>query len=400
MIHQFTNPGLVDLVALTTLGVNVKPAAGGSPIGHFGTGAAFAIATVLRGGGSVRLRRGDETSGAPVEYWAFLSVTETIRGEDFGLVYLAQATTGGTARPLGFTTALGRGWEPWMAYREFWSNARDEAGSQGPGTTVFSVEWDAWDDLVLGDFLLAERGLAPIATALGLEVYPGPGTAVFYRGIKVGTSPKASLYTYNITSQQTLTEDRTLPDWRALSAIQDALPGITDPVVAQAVLLAEPLTWEQGFDFNNFGPKPSAEWRAAVLAADRHKVNLSARRGLRVHYSEDFLPTPVWATAEQLAVISGFPWDRLGLVPGDLPWTSVLIARLEAGGYHLENEVLYLPSELQGLDLAERLLHAWESNLHWNAKSLERRVVEGFFPDLVPVEAPTEASAQTEELPF
>lgn len=58
MTIYFSNRGLIDLDVIRTMGVNVKE--NDNPIGHFGTGLKFAIATLLRTGHKVDLYRGDE----------------------------------------------------------------------------------------------------------------------------------------------------------------------------------------------------------------------------------------------------------------------------------------------------------------------------------------------------
>lgn len=57
MTVYFANEGLIDLDVIRTMGVNIKT--NDNPIGYFGTGLKFAIATLLRTGHSVNLHRGD-----------------------------------------------------------------------------------------------------------------------------------------------------------------------------------------------------------------------------------------------------------------------------------------------------------------------------------------------------
>ena len=93
----FRNTGLIDLTAVRTLGVSVKEE---GAIGYFGTGVKFAIATILRGGGSITLYRGKDEH-------RFGTVSQEVRGQSFEVVTFDGAE-------LGFTTALGRYWKPWM----------------------------------------------------------------------------------------------------------------------------------------------------------------------------------------------------------------------------------------------------------------------------------------------
>src|SRR5690606_17354524 len=109
----FSNPGLIDETAITTIAVNAKT--GNNPIGVFGTGLKYAIAIILRLGGRVTIYRG-------LKKLEFGIKTKTIRGKEFDIITM-------NGRQLGFTTHLGHHWQPWMAYRELWSNARDEEGT-------------------------------------------------------------------------------------------------------------------------------------------------------------------------------------------------------------------------------------------------------------------------------
>ena len=112
----FANAEPIDLRAVTTMGVHVKPT-NDSPIGYFGTGLKYAIATLLR-------------NGHQIDIWAngqrnyFSTHDEEIRGTTFKLIYL-------NGERLGFTTNLGKNWELWQAYRELESNVRDENGQSG-----------------------------------------------------------------------------------------------------------------------------------------------------------------------------------------------------------------------------------------------------------------------------
>ena len=129
----FCNLEPIDLNAIAIKGVSVK--IGDNPIGYFGTGLKFAIATLLRSGHKVTLYR----DGAVIP---FSAETETVRGEEFQRVLMG-------AERLGFTTQLGRNWEPWQAYRELSCNCMDEKGviddtrPDGEWGTVFEVEGEA-----------------------------------------------------------------------------------------------------------------------------------------------------------------------------------------------------------------------------------------------------------------
>ena len=197
MTVYFSNPGLIDLDVIRVMGVSVKTR--DNPIGYFGTGLKFALATLLRTGHEVRLFRGDEK-------FSFSTRPTKIRGQSFQVCYMNDSA-------LPFTTELGRNWEPWQAYRELHSNTIDEGGqiSDKPvaGDTVIEVEGAALEMEYRDRDSIFVSG-APLCSVSGLEVYDRPGKHVFYRGVRAGAMPDTGRFTYNITKPMTLTEDRTL----------------------------------------------------------------------------------------------------------------------------------------------------------------------------------------------
>src|SRR5690606_26741321 len=125
-----------------------------SPIGYFGTGFKYAIAVILRNGGRIDLYRG-------TRHFTFEAGSKTIRGKDFDVIWLFDDGGPGEdaqCRQLGFTTELGKNWEPWMAYRELHCNALDEGGRTtqltgdpesfiGENYTTIIVNWDKFDEV-------------------------------------------------------------------------------------------------------------------------------------------------------------------------------------------------------------------------------------------------------------
>lgn len=203
----FFNPGLVEPLALTTLGVSVKTS--DNSIGKFGTGFKYATAVLLRLGLQLRIRSGDET-------YEFTAVLSTIRGQEFHVVHMNDV-------PLGFTTDLGKHWDLWMAYRELWSNAKDEGGDtivglrpSADGLTLIEVSGSAFaavhakrDEFILNT---AKRRL--LHASDGVETYEGASPTIFYQGLKVGSwveeGVQGAAFTYNFTQGLTLTEDRSV----------------------------------------------------------------------------------------------------------------------------------------------------------------------------------------------
>jgi hypothetical protein len=232
----FRNKGLIPEAAISTMGVNVK--LGENPIGQFGTGLKYAIAIILRAGGSVVVYRG-------LKRLEFALKTETIRGKEFKIVTM-------NGRKLGFTDQIGLHWQPWMAYRELASNTRDEGGT-------IRMHIDGDESGIKGETQIFVRcadiekahdergsvflGSEPLYSLPGVEVHVGESHHIFYRGIRVGELPKKSKYTWNLTSTQYLTEDRTL-----------LYPSMTGPAIVRGILQS-----------------PSSSFLSSVLDADQVK---------------------------------------------------------------------------------------------------------------------------------
>lgn len=209
----FDNPGEVDILALTTMGVNVKPS---SAIGIFGTGFKFGVAVLLRNFQKVEVYSG-------LQRYEFTAREEIIRGEKFGVIYCNDLRT-------GFTTLMGKQWEPWQAYRELRCNAMDEGGDAHQvtdGDIVGEGEWApaegrtrvyVWGELIEKEHNdryshFIDKTLQPLFVLPGqVEVYRGKSDFIFYKGVRIGGVPddRTSRYTYNILSWMYLTEDRTM----------------------------------------------------------------------------------------------------------------------------------------------------------------------------------------------
>jgi hypothetical protein len=218
----FTNPGEIDPRLITTLGVNVKDS--DSPIGFFGTGLKYAIAVLLREGQEITISSG-------LRKFSFEVKEEEVRGKSFGFIFMKEGE--GTAHPLGFTTELGKNWNLSNAYRELFSNAKDEGGEifvenftlPSEGITAICVEGEAFKEVHenRSDFLL-EKSEPPIFSSSYIEVFSGASKAIFYRGIAVSFPSLPTTLTYNILERLDLTEDRTAKyNWYVQNYIRDAL---------------------------------------------------------------------------------------------------------------------------------------------------------------------------------
>ena len=101
----FENEGEIDPRLVMLIGVNVKESA--SAIGFFGTGLKYAVACLTRWGEEICIQSGT------AEFTFSVEDTE-IRGRNFGIIHMCSKID---RAALGFTTELGKRWEPWMVYR-------------------------------------------------------------------------------------------------------------------------------------------------------------------------------------------------------------------------------------------------------------------------------------------
>jgi hypothetical protein len=269
----FTNPGLIDLRALKTFGVSAKE--NDSAIGYFGTGLKYALAILLREGCKVTLFRGKRK-------FEFTSKPTKVRNDQFDMVYM-------NGEELAFTTALGKDWELWQAFRELWCNTTDESGNidaistdrpTGAAAlarhTTIVVEHEDFDAIYenRASILLTDE---PDLVLPGVEVRFRPSDYVYFRGIRVQKLQKPSALTYNLTKQIYLTEDRTVKyDWEPRNIIKAAIIGSTDIGFVTKVLTADGM-YESGFDFKDTPREPSGTFVSTVDSLRGAKtVNKSA----------------------------------------------------------------------------------------------------------------------------
>jgi len=253
---KFSNPGEIDPRLITTLGVNVKEdnLSANGPIGYFGTGLKYAIAGVLRTGGSIEVH-----SGTTRLHFGVLQ--EEIRGKTFSFI---QHRRGAKPRmndaTLGFTTDLGKNWEPWMWYRELASNTLDEGGAieevtevglPTPCETNIYVEGlDEEHAKRAGVFISGK----PLVAGNEVDIFPGDPSGpnfIYYRNVRVGLPNLPSAFRYNLKIETELTEDRTLASsWEAFYHIDRAWCRVKDVELLEQALLAKEDTFEGKRDFD------------------------------------------------------------------------------------------------------------------------------------------------------
>jgi hypothetical protein len=263
----FSNKGHFDVRAMLTFGVSAKDS--DTAIGYFGTGFKYAVAIILRLGGSITVRTG-------CQVYEFKTCTTEIRGKDFDIVFC----NGDNA---GFTTRLGINWEPWQAFRELWCNCMDEGGkcdvSPLSGDTIIEVECEqvvqAYHDR---DVYFLGEGM-PIHSTDTCDVYDKQSGWLYFKGVAVQKTGKPGLYTYNVKRGVELTEDRTPRysfqlDWPIKRAIQSAT---SVPMLRKIVTSKDKFESEIGYDADFTTSDEFVETVRQVLATGTHCVD-SARR--------------------------------------------------------------------------------------------------------------------------
>lgn len=372
---RFHNSGEVEIEALTTFGVSVKDS--DNPIGFFGTGFKYALATILRGGGTVDLWRGEQ-------HFSFETHTENIRGENFDIIHMLrhkpEQTDGrsGTLLSLGFTTQLGKNWKPWMAYRELFCNAKDEGGgveklgftSWKPGETNIFVEWDEFDEVFAehSKYFIPDNR-KPIFKTSEVEVFSGNSQSIFYRGVRVRELVKPTYFTYNLLRDQELTEDRTLAH-NPISPIRNCwgLHCKDEKLLTQA-LTATNNYYEGDVDFNCSWIPVSDFFLEAV-----NKLNAARTTGLnetavRRLYSDripddpeevelDFVDKGRLAKAIAFCGKLGYPVDSYPIVPtAHLGFGTLAQADRKTMKIYLSQQVFNQGTKLVAQALLEEYLH-------------------------------------------
>lgn len=267
----FETPGLIDMRAFTVMGAHAKPRTD-APIGYFGTGLKYALAVLVREGAEPVVWVG-------LDRFRFSKVSSTFRGSPLDVIKMSRLRAGNareTSYEMPFTTAMGKNWKTWMAYRELASNTSDEGGTvwhdTAPADVIVAAEGatrividlpafeEAWEKR---DEVFLPGGLR---TGAGIQVLPGPSRVLWWRGMRVLDLPKPSTFTYNLLDPIELTEDRTLKHEHAARwAIAKWVVGAATADEAEAVLKAKPEAWESVLDFPGWAmPAPSAAFKEVL----------------------------------------------------------------------------------------------------------------------------------------
>jgi hypothetical protein len=266
----FYNDGELELDTIRVMGLSVK--VNDNPIGYFGTGLKYAIATLIRTGHKVILT----TNG---KEYVFSKESKTVRGKDFEMIMMND-------EQLPFTTQLGKNWEIWQAYRELHSNCNDEGGKitnqrdEKNWDTCLSVIGEGIDNsfhertsiFIYGDPFIATKEV---------EVFKGKSQWIYYRGVRVHKLRTPSIYTYNLLKEQELTEDRTLKsEWNATFTLSTILPSIQNTEFCETFLDPEVKKYENSLSLSYCGA-PSKEFLNALrLFSSNAKLGQDAKEML------------------------------------------------------------------------------------------------------------------------
>jgi len=108
---EIQNNGEVDINAFRLMGATTKD---NTKIGYFGSGIKYALASALRMNIPIQIFSGEK------EIKITLRKTK-MRDHQFKIICI-------NGTPTSITTQMGRDWEPWFIFREFYCNAIDEGG--------------------------------------------------------------------------------------------------------------------------------------------------------------------------------------------------------------------------------------------------------------------------------
>lgn len=220
----FYNNGTLDKRAFTMLGLSAKSS--DEAIGFFGTGFKYAIATILRHGCDV-------TITANGKEYNFYTKSDRFRDTEYNAIYCSYALSsydnpdGVVKIELPFTTHLGASWKLWQAYRELFTNAKDEGG----GVQPIDID-DPACTFKPGDVCVYVTGPDFVAVYDNHDMYflnaetvvqgykiravaqqQRSNNVVYYKTMYTGTQlDRLTYFTYDYTHTMPLTEDRTLND--------------------------------------------------------------------------------------------------------------------------------------------------------------------------------------------
>lgn len=190
-----------------------------------------------------------------------------------------------------------------MGFRELYCNTADENGTvskRTPPPDCFEAEDDVTLMVVEGSeiekcwarrhetFLTTEAHRAgPIS-----EAHLGEGKYVYYRGIRIHDLQEPALFNYNIRSDVSLTEDRTLKyAFEAKAAIVSLALAADDSDFIETILTAPKGYFENGLSFEtHLVPSDTFLDTVERLWSEMRPMNLTSRKIYRLHRKVNLNP--------------------------------------------------------------------------------------------------------------
>lgn len=314
----FRNPGEIDPRAITTLGVSVKESE--NPIGFFGTGLKYAIAIILREGGTIIISSGTETMH-------FSKKPVSIRGKELELVCMND-------KELSFTTDFGKNWNLFGALRELYCNCIDEGGTvsaedlepMSGHTTICVKSAKFFDCFTQLDRLVLSTRVISESKSVNFHARSPASKGAYYRSIYLGDLfNQPARFTPNIIQKVELTEDRTFKNnYEILRIIGEAVLKSKDKKFIEDWIGAPREFMEHDFDFSWLSSiEPSQEFldvAEALLKDATRSVNTSI---LKVFYTHRKIPEHEEAklfAGEKVTLERGVSFCiRLGYKVNDFP---------------------------------------------------------------------------------
>lgn len=288
--------GLLDIRAFTILGLHAKPKTD-TPIGKFGSGLKYAVATLVRLGCRVQVFIGT------TEY-EFYTKQSDFRGAEFKQLMMRKRKgmlSRWTYVELPFTTEFGKFWKAWQAYRELESNTRDEGGTTLPmegnyvnledDTTVIVVSGEPYEEAYRDrDQVFLPQALTRREGDDKVQVFNEPSKHLYWRGIRIYDLDKPSIYTYNILADLEITEDRTLKYlFEAYQHIGAYIARSKDERLINVVVSAKDANFEAKIDFDYAYIAPSTEFLEVVR---KKKLRGGYVGTLSLSYYTKYAPAP------------------------------------------------------------------------------------------------------------
>lgn len=251
----FETPGLIDLRSFTLMGVSAKPNST-NPLGKFGTGLKYSVATLVRLGATFIVWIGED------KYTFFKRDDKEFRGQPVEKLSMRRESfrlTKPRVTDLPYTVGYGKNWKPWMCYRELESNTRDENGTTWHDTAPAEMIVGKADTTrIVIDLPEFEKAFVDRADIFlpdaqkegrGVQVIDKPSKFIYWRGLKVYELQKDSQFTYNFLDPLELTEDRTLTHvWYARQRLADWLVQHDDEARIEQVVKVGDKYWEHGLE--------------------------------------------------------------------------------------------------------------------------------------------------------